>query len=231
MRLLANYNKQENNMADFTWSYSSLKQYQNCPKQYQEIRVLKNYIVKESEAMIYGKEVHTALEEYVRDKKPLVKNYQRFKKYADRLTAIEGKKYVEHEMALKYDRTPCDFHDEDRWVRGIVDLLIVDGDYAFIIDYKTGSKKYPDPKQLRLMALMTFTHFPDVQKIKAGLLFIMHDAFVTEEYHRRDMDNSWKVFEQPLKRLEKSYETDTWQPNPTPLCGWCSVDSCEFNTK
>ena len=45
-------------MADFTWSYSSLKQYQNCPKQYQEIRVLKNYIVKENEAMMYGKEVH-----------------------------------------------------------------------------------------------------------------------------------------------------------------------------
>jgi hypothetical protein len=214
MTSLANYNNEREHMTDFTWSYSSLKQYQNCPKQYQEIRVLKNYIVK-----------------YVRDNKPLPKNYQRFKKYVDRLTAIEGKKYVEHEMALKYDRTPCDFDDEDRWVRGIVDLLIIDGDYAFIIDYKTGSKKYPDPKQLRLMALMTFTHFPDVQKIKAGLLFIMHDAFVTEEYHRRDMDNSWKVFEQPLKRLETSYETNTWQPNPTPLCGWCSVDSCEFNTK
>ena len=52
-------------MANFTWSYSSLKQYQNCPKQYQEIRVLKNYIVKENEAMMYGKEVHSALEDYV----------------------------------------------------------------------------------------------------------------------------------------------------------------------
>jgi hypothetical protein len=43
-------------MVDFTWSYSSLKQYQNCPKQYYEIRVAKNYIVKENEAMMYGKE-------------------------------------------------------------------------------------------------------------------------------------------------------------------------------
>ena len=29
-------------MSDFTWSYSSLKQYQNCPKQYYEIKVAEN---------------------------------------------------------------------------------------------------------------------------------------------------------------------------------------------
>jgi len=191
MRLLANNNNEREYMSDFTWSYSSLKQYQNCPKQYQEIRVLKNYIVKQSEAMIYGKEVHTALEEYVRDNKPLAKNYQRFKGMVDSLVNIKGDKYVEYEMALRFDKTPCDFHDEDRWVRGIADLVIVDGDCAFIVDYKTGSKKYPDPKQLRLMSLMAFTHFPDIQKIKAGLLFVMHNAFITEEYYRKDMDKSW----------------------------------------
>ena len=225
MRLLPNNNNERKHMSDFTWSYSSLKQYQNCPKQYYEIRVLKNYTVKESQAMIYGKEVHTALEEYVRDNKPLAKNYQRFKGMVDSLVNIKGNKYVEYEMALRFDRTPCDFHDEDRWVRGIADLVIVDGDCAFIVDYKTGSKKYPDPKQLRLMSLMAFTHFPDIQKIKAGLLFVMHNAFITEEYHRRDMDKSWDMFEQSLKRLENSYESNVWQPNPTPLCGWCSVNS------
>ena len=231
MRLLPNNNNERKHMSDFTWSYSSLKQYQNCPKQYHEIRVLKNYTVKESQAMLYGKEVHTALEEYVRDNKPLAKNYQRFKGMVDSLVNIKGDKYVEYEMALRFDRTPCDFHDEDRWVRGIADLVIVDGDCAFIVDYKTGSKKYPDPKQLRLMSLMAFTHFPDIQKIKAGLLFVMHNAFITEEYHRRDMDKSWNMFEQSLKRLENSYESNVWQPNPTPLCGWCSVNSCEFNDR
>ena len=60
-------------MAEFTWSYSSLKQYQNCPKQYHEIRVLKNYTVKETEAIIYGKAVHEALELYVKENKPLAK--------------------------------------------------------------------------------------------------------------------------------------------------------------
>jgi len=216
-------------MAVFTWSYSSLKEYQNCPKKYHEIRVLKNYTVKETEQMRYGTEVHKALEDYVRDGVELAKNYQRFKPFVDKLISIPGEKYCEYEMALTYNREPCDFKSEDRWVRGIADLVIVDGDYAFIVDYKTGSNKYPDPKQLRLMALMLFTYFPDVKKIKAGLLFVMKNSFVSEEYHRKDMDKSWAMFEQPLKRLETSYDNNKWQANPTPLCRWCPVQSCEFN--
>jgi hypothetical protein len=214
-------------MADFTWSYSSLKQYQNCPKQYQEIRVLKNYIVKENEAMMYGKEVHSALENYVKEGVELAKNYQRFKPIVDALIKIPGEKYTEYEMALTYHKTPCKFDSDDRWVRGIADLVIINGSTAYVIDYKTGSNKYPDPKQLRLMSLMLFTFFPDVQKIKGALLFIMKNSVINEEYHRKDMDKSWAMFEQPLIRLENSYETDVWEANPTPLCGWCSVDSCD----
>jgi CRISPR/Cas system-associated exonuclease Cas4 (RecB family) len=216
-------------MAQYTWSYSALKEYENCPKKYYEIRVAQNYTVIPSEQMIYGTEVHKALEDYVKDGKELALNYLRFKPAADALIDIPGEKYPEHEMALFRDKTPCDFADSNRWVRGIVDLLIVDGDYAFIVDYKTGSSKYPDPKQLRLMSLMTFAHFPNVNKIKAGLLFVMHGTFVTEEYTREDLDKSWAKFNGPLGRLDNSYDNDVWPPNPTPLCKYCPVKSCDFN--
>jgi CRISPR/Cas system-associated exonuclease Cas4 (RecB family) len=216
-------------MAQYTWSYSALKEYENCPKKYYEIRVAQNYTVIPSEQMIYGTEVHKALEDYVKDGKELAVNYLRFKPAADALIDIPGEKYPEHEMALFRDKTPCDFADSNRWVRGIVDLLIVDGDYAFIVDYKTGSSKYPDPKQLRLMSLMTFAHFPNVNKIKAGLLFVMHGSFVTEEYTREELDKSWAKFNGPLGRLDNSYDNNVWPPNPTPLCKYCPVKSCDFN--
>lgn len=193
------------------------------------MRVLKNYTVKETEAIIYGKAVHEALELYVKENKPLPKNYLRFKPMVDTLLKIEGDKYPEYEMALTHSKEPCDFHSDDRWVRGIADLVIVDGDTAYVVDYKTGSNRYPDPKQLRLMSLMMFTHFPDIQRVKGGLLFVMKNSFITEEYLRKDMDKSWGMFEQSLKRLDTSYENDTWQANPTPLCKWCSVVTCDFN--
>jgi CRISPR/Cas system-associated exonuclease Cas4 (RecB family) len=214
---------------NFTWSFSALKEYVNCPKQYQELKVLKRYEKKATEQMLYGTVVHKACEDYVAEGKPLEKNYQRFKPVLDSLVAIPGTKYPEHEMALTADKQPCGFRDNDRWVRGIVDLLIVDGDYAFIVDYKTGSNRYPDPKQLKLMALMTFAHFPEVNKIKAGLLFVMHESFMDEEYTRDQIPKLWKYFESDLERLNHSYENDVWQANPTPLCGWCPVKSCEFH--
>jgi len=173
--------------------------------------------------------VNWGLEEvflYVRDGQPLAKNYMRFKKMVDALIAIPGTKYPEYKMALTRKMEQCDFDDENRWVRGIADLVIVDGDQAYIIDYKTGSNRYPDPKQLRLMSLMAFVCFPEVNNIKAGLLFCMKNSFVQESYTRQDIHKSWKSFETPLDRLTMSYEKDEWIPNPTPLCGWCPVETC-----
>jgi hypothetical protein len=113
-------------------------------------------------------------------------------------------------------------------VRGIVDLLVADYQQAYIVDYKTGSNRYPDPKQLKLMALMTFEHFPDVEYIKGGLLFVAHNSFVAEEYEREDIPKLWAVFEPELRRLEIAFVSDKWPARPTPLCGWCPVKTCEF---
>jgi CRISPR/Cas system-associated exonuclease Cas4 (RecB family) len=216
-------------MADFTWSFSALKTYQNCPRRYYEEIVAKNFKQKPSQAMIYGNAVHHALEKYVKEGTPLPKYYERFKKDVDTLLEIPGEKLTEHRMGLTRDLSPCEYGDNTRWVRGIADLVIVDGDYAFIIDYKTGSDKYPDLKQLRLMSHMTFAHFPQVKKIKAALLFLMNSNFMPEEYVRDEIPKSWDNFKVPLTRLENSLDTNTWIPNPTPLCGYCPVTTCEFN--
>jgi CRISPR/Cas system-associated exonuclease Cas4 (RecB family) len=214
---------------NFTWSFSSLKEYVNCPRQYQELKVLKRHEKKATEQMLYGTVVHKACEDYVAEGKPLEKNYLRFKPVLDSLIEIPGTKYPEYEMALTPDKQPCAFNDDGRWVRGIVDLLIVDNDHAFIVDYKTGSNRYPDPKQLKLMALMTFAHFPKVKVIKAGLLFVMHESFMSEEYTRDQIPKLWNYFSTDLERLRISYENNIWNPNPTPLCGWCPVKTCEFH--
>jgi hypothetical protein len=214
---------------DFTWSFSSLKDYVNCPRQYHEVKILKKFAKQPTQQMTYGTEVHKACEDYVGEGIPLAKNYERFKPVLDSLMEISGTRYVEYEMALGKDKQPCDFNDENRWVRGIVDLLIVDEDTAFIVDYKTGSNKYPDVKQLKLMALMTFQHFPGVQNIRAGLLFVMHSSFINESYKRTEIDKLWGSFHGDLERLKLSYETNAWMPNPTPLCGWCPVTTCDYH--
>lgn len=210
------------------WSFSGLKQFINCPRQYNEVKNLKNYVVEETDQMRYGTEVHKALEDYARDQTPLPKFYTKYKSMVDALLEIPGERYLEYKMALSADKLPCEFDSPDYWVRGIVDFMVVDGEDAFIIDYKTGSKKYPDPKQLELMAIMTFAHFKDVQRVQAGLLFVAHNSFLPESYSRRDIPKLWGSFNLDLMRLTHSVKSNYWAANPTPLCGWCPVKSCEF---
>ena len=208
------------------WSYSSLKDFLTCPKQYYHTKVAQDFTKKATHQMTYGTEVHKALEDYVRDGTSLAKNYESFKPQIDALLEIPGTRYCEHEMALDFDRKPCDFHAEDRWVRGVVDLLVVDGDTAYIVDYKTGSNRYPDPRQLKLMALMTFVHFPEVKLIKAGLLFVLHNTFIDERYLREDVDKLWSVFTPDIERLRVAYDNNLWPAQPSGLCGWCPVSNC-----
>lgn len=212
------------------WSFSGLKDYVNCPKQYHEVKVLKRHTKKVTQQMTYGTEVHKALEDYVRDGTPLPTFYQRYKKMMDSLLEIEGERYLEYKMALTETGEPCAFDSPDYWVRGIVDFMVVVNDQqAFVVDYKTGSNKYPDPKQLQLMALMAFAHFPQLQEVEAGLLFVAHNSFLPQRYKREDQDRLWKDFDKDLTRLKFSYENDKWPENPTPLCGWCPVTDCTFH--
>jgi hypothetical protein len=213
-------------MQEIKWSYSGLKDFINCPRQYNEVKVLKRYEKKPTVEMRYGTQVHSALEDYVKEGKPLAKNYEHFAKQLDPLRDMEGDKYPEYRMALTIDRQPCTFGAKEYWVRGIADLMVIDGEQGYIVDYKTGSNRYPDPKQLQLMALMGFEFFPEVKHFKAGLLFVAHNDFVTSEYQREKINKYWDDFAPSLKRLQLSYENGVWQENPTALCGWCPVTAC-----
>ena len=216
-------------MEQLQWSYSSLKDFIGCPKRYQETKVLKNYEFKPTEATTYGNKVHSALENYVKESTTLPLNYQRFEGYVKALLELEGEKLTEHHMALDIKGSPCKWGAKERWVRGIADLLIINGNHARIVDYKTGSERYPDPDQLKLMALLTFSHYPEIEKIDAALFFVVHDVIVDESYTRDQIAELWGVFYPHLERLKMSFEKNTWPENPTALCRFCPVVTCKFN--
>lgn len=211
-----------------TWSFSSIKAYNTCARQFYSYKVAKQYIQPETEAIKYGKVLHEAFELYIRDGKELPPDFLRFKPLLDKLNSIDGTKYAEYEMALNNDLQPTGFKADDVFVRGIADLLIVDGDTAWVADYKSGSAKYPEKKQLELMALMIFAHFPEVQLVRGALLFVHHDVVVKGDYKRANEKELWAKWLSNVDQLKTSHEHGQWHPNPSGLCrGWCMVEWCE----
>lgn len=215
-----------------TWSFSALKKYKTCARKYHAETVLKLYPRTETEATRYGTELHKAFEEYLRDDVPLKDNSVRFKPMLDALKRVPGVLLCEHEMGLKRDLTPCAFADEDRWVRGIADVVILNEEKkkALVGDFKSGGAKYPDKSQLCLMALMLFAHYPWVEEVNGALLFVNHNVLLPNRYYRKDIDKLWKTWQDDVAKLEASYANDVWHANPNGLCRkWCPVSHCEHN--
>jgi hypothetical protein len=98
-------------------------------------------------------------------------------------------------------------------------------------DWKTGNNKYPDRDQLVLMSLMVFQHFPHIRKVNSALLFIVKNDMVKMQMTRDQAEAFWWKYRERTARLESCFETNVWNPNQTPLCGWCQVTGCEFNPK
>ena len=213
------------------WSHSALKDFEGCARRYHEVRVLKNYEQKPTEQIRYGKELHKAAEDYVKDNTPIPPQFLYVQPTIDALLAKPGTKYAEHEMGLTVDLRPCGFKDENCWVRGIADLLIVDEESltAWVVDYKTGKDKYPDKEQLTLMSLMVFAHFPIIRMVKSALLFVVKDTMVKHKVMLEEATTYWQDYRERVARLEAAFANNVWNPTATPLCPWCPVKTCEFN--
>lgn len=211
------------------WSFSGLKKFKTCPRQYYEVKVAKNYVEKEHESALYGKEFHLAAEEYIRDDKPLDPRFKFAKHMLDTVKAIPGDKYCELEFGLTKDLQPCAFDAPDYWFRGIADVVIISpcGTKARVIDYKTGSAKYADVGQLELMALCIFAKFPQVQKVDGLLLFVVQNDLKKAKYVATESKTYWRNWMPEVQRLERAHETGVWNPNPSGLCKkHCPVTAC-----
>lgn len=207
-------------------SYSGLKDYEGCPRRYHEVKVLKKYKRQETEQTLWGKQVHEEAELFVREAKPFELVFPG-RDMVEALAGLTGEKHCELEMAVDGSLHAVDFKDETAILRGIADLVIIQGYKARVVDYKTGSAKYPDVAQLELMALMVFAKFPEVQVCHGALLFLAHNTMVQKITKRENEAELWSKWLGKLERVEQAHISGVWNPKSSALCPWCPVVECE----
>lgn len=215
------------------WSFSKIKSFEQCPKKFYHLKIAKDYKEPETEAMLYGTAVHEAAEEYIRDGKPLPPEYDYIKAPLDSLNMKQGNKLCEYEMGLTADLEPCGFWDDDCWYRGIADLVILDEENktAWVVDYKTGKNtRYADKGQLELMALCVFKHFPDIETVRGGLLFVVCNELIRETYGKDQAGKMWEKWLADYNRMEQAWKKDVWNAHQSGLCKrHCIVTECVHN--
>jgi hypothetical protein len=210
-------------MLKLSHSYSALKEYDNCPQRYYRTRIVKDVKDQGGEASKHGERVHKHLEDRLRDSTPLPPELTAKEPLCaavEKLAGGGGQLLVEKELVLNESLQPTGWWDSDVWLRSKLDVLVIKGDTAAVLDWKTG-KRRPDFFQMQMFAAQVFKHYKSVQIVKTSLVWLPANAMDTEMYNRVDMHTIWGTIETKISRIEQSVEHDNWPARPSGLCPYC----------
>jgi hypothetical protein len=204
-------------------SFSRLSTFENCQAQFDYMYVSKSVQNKDNEFSLYGTRVHESLENYARGVTPDVTDEAKlWKPLVDKILAQKGDKYFEFEMAITRSKTPCGWSDEGVWIRSIADVLVVNGQKAYCIDWKTGKPK-DNPTQLQLFAAMVFHHFPGVDEVRTSFVWLNHNKTTDVVYKRAMLPHIWLALEPRFDKLQEVVDLGVFKAKPSGLCRWCSA--------
>lgn len=217
---------------NFSWSFSKLKNYETCPLKFQQVDLLKAFKEAKSKELDWGDYVHKTFHAVLLGQMALPVDMKDYQKWIDRVNALPGKLYVEQKYALDKDFKPCGWSDWDHaWYRGIGDAVKIFKTRGAILDWKTGQLKV-DSVQLMLMAQCLFSHFPELELVHTGFVWLKDGVTTTQTFTRQDIADAWTILFERVKRLEDATKTNNFPPRPSGLCRkHCPVTSCQYHGK
>ena len=207
-------------------SHSFVSTWERCPKQAQHRYVLRDTPNETTDAIVWGRRVHEALDGAIRGDAPLGADFKAYAPYLASIAKIPGVR-SEVKLGIRRDGVACDFSDPDVWVRGAIDVLAVVGRNAVIADWKTG-KRREDAAELEVHALLAVAHNPAVHSI-SGVYVWLKEGRVGTTHDLSDTGRTWQRLQSVAASVDKAMrEGGAWPANPNPLCGWCPVKTCKF---
>jgi hypothetical protein len=210
----------------FPLSYSRVQCFKQCPAKFEHLYVNKDVVDEGSDATYYGTRVHESLEKYARsgNEGELTNETKQWKGLVDRILAKDGDKHYEFQMAIDPDCVPCDWFSPDVWLRGIADVLVVNGDKATVLDWKTG-KVREDFTQMMVFACMVMYHFPEVNEVAGAFIWLKYDQISKAVYTRDALPAMWRQLSTQFDKVQEAVDIGVFPAKTSRLCGWCPAQN------
>lgn len=210
-------------------SFSLFNKWATCPHQAYRMYIARD-LPREPEMpeMKWGNDVHRAMEQRVRHKTPLPEPMLAFEPLVAPLDAC----HVEPEQKLGVTKSgrPCDFWDEQVWLRGVLDApILLTTDSAVLVDWKTG-KRREEPFELEIGALLLQAQRPELVKI-FGYYMWLKEKQRGKPHDLSDTARTWAMVQTIMGDIEHCLNTGRFDKTPGPLCGWCPVKDCQHNRR
>lgn len=223
-------------------SFSAIDKFTNCARKYHAYDITKSVKEPENPKMREGFRVHKAMSDFISHDTPLPKDLERFADWVTTMMTGQPDEIIhtEHRMACTFELSPCDYFSRTvkPWLRAVADVLVINGDHALSVDWKTG--KEPDeryellPKnfQLRLTGLLIFLHFPQVRNITSKYIYLYEGSSTSFEMPKEDLRLFIPQAYDILGGIQKAERANIWPPRPSGLClRHCAVTGCEYHGK
>ena len=225
------------------WSWSRLSDFEQCPRKFQGRYITKDFPKPDFDAphFVKGRAAHKLLEDHFKGEGELhgtvTENGLDFSfdfRFLSKISdEIKKHRRVFPELQVTFDvrMNEISWFDKKAWCRVIFDLLIIIGDYAVIIDWKTGKvKEYSD--QLKLFAGAVMTKYPNIKKVLTCYVWVDHPKQppVWAEYTDKDREHIWQEFGDRSELIQLANESGNWPAKKNIFCKWCDAlpSQCEY---
>ncbi len=225
------------------WSWTRLDTFEQCPRKFQGSYITKEFPKPDFDAEHFrkGRAIHKVLENYMLNGEaipcPIVSGSDtwnidlRFLHQLLNTMHEADSKHIEQKVCFDIKLNKVDWYSKKAWCRVIMDAMVIVGDYALIIDWKSGKvNRYSD--QLKLFAAAAFQMFPEVNRVLTAYVWCEHpnDKPVWAEYSRDKKDFLWEEFADRAELIQMANESGNWPAKKNRFCGWCDATEsmCEF---
>lgn len=116
--------------------------------------------------------------------------------------------------------------------RGIIDLLEIDKDTGYIVDYKSGRRIFSQAEannslQMSAYAMLAQKKNPELKNFKCKFDFVRHGDIVETERSLSDINVTEKYLVKKIETILGAAEQGNFPANPGHFCDFCSyVDRC-----
>jgi PD-(D/E)XK nuclease superfamily len=186
-----------------------------------------------SEAMLWGRRVHNAVENRLLREIPLAEDMKMLEGLCATIEAHgradQTNFLVEQQLGVTKEGYPCGFFDKACWFRGVVDIGILKNNIARMFDWKTG-KKREEPAELERHALLLKAHYPDLIDIKGNYLWLQEppNHRLGWEHPLNDHQKTWQHLVSTANTMQNYLALNEFRKMPNSLCDYCNVQDCEF---
>lgn len=228
----------------FTFTYSKIKNYEQCGLQHWATDIAKLPGMEPSgDAIDYGNQAHAVLHAALKNNEPLpprFKHLQYWVDYVKRLAELPGAQlFVEEKWAIDrvHGETPY-FSGYGRpapYMRFNCDVAVIAaaGRMGWLLDWKTGNR-LEEPLQLWMGAAIMFALFPLLERVSSAFVWLKEDdgknsneCISVENIKREEIDETWEQLQPRIDAYEDAVASGTFLAKPGRHCRWCKYQKCE----